>query len=102
MKLVSVVKDNLIDYQGMGGNVEYGFSAIAGLLMAMVRAGSTIVKDQFIPKSLETTKPVEIPLLAYRLRKEIPAMAQTSTVLNWPKEVICLMKIKLNRQNGPH
>ncbi len=46
MQLVGIVKEILRGWQGMGGFVEYGLPALAGLLMAMAWVGSTITKDQ--------------------------------------------------------
>jgi len=88
VKLVSVVQENLRGYHGMGGFVEYGFAALAGLLVSMAWVGSSVMKDQFKISFLETKEPTEIPLSPHQRRKEIVVMPQTITVFSWPKEVI--------------
>jgi len=53
VQMAGVVREVLADFRGVGGFVEYGWPALAGLLVAMAWLGLTIPRDPFKPESGE-------------------------------------------------
>jgi len=49
VQMAGVVRETLGDFRGVGGFVEYGWPALAGLLVVMAWVGLTIPRDPFKP-----------------------------------------------------
>ncbi|MBI3995623.1 MAG: iron-containing alcohol dehydrogenase, partial [Nitrospirae bacterium] len=88
-QLVGVVHEILTGFRGVGGFVEYGLPALAGLITAMTWLGVTINKDPLKPWVLESEIGQTTWLPYYnQSRNEVNVMTQPMTVFSWPKEAV--------------
>ncbi len=86
-RLADAVSASLRSRWGVGGFWEFGAASLVGIIVAMAWVGATVPKDFAGPGGRAESIPAIRMPFPYQWRREV-AMAQSTTLFSWPREVI--------------